>query len=195
MKDLILIALESEAPEMAEWSNVFFTGVGKVNAAIKASALIQEHKPSRVWNFGTAGGINPDCKDLVEVSNFVQRDMRCCELGFEIGLTPFEDFRTISFDNPEEGYTCSTGDNFVDNPNLEIPADVVDMEAYAIAKACQYHGVEFKCFKYISDSADENANKEWHETVAYGEPRYIAVWKTHIKNLDDYDTQLQLDMD
>ena len=195
MKDLILIALESEAPKMKEWENVFFTGVGKVNAAIRASALIQEHRPSRVWNFGTAGGINSDCKQLVEVSNFVQRDMRCCELGFEIGLTPFEDVRTISFDDPNEGYTCSTGDNFVDNPNLEIPADIVDMEAYAIAKACQYHGVEFKCFKYISDSADENANKEWHETVANGEPHYINVWDTHTSNLNDYDTQLQLDMD
>ena len=195
MKDLILIALESEAPKMKEWENVFFTGVGKVNAAIRASALIQEHSPSRVWNFGTAGGINSDCKQLVEVSNFVQRDMRCCELGFEIGLTPFEDVRTISFDDPNEGYTCSTGDNFVDNPNLEIPADIVDMEAYAIAKACQYHGVEFKCFKYISDSADENANKEWHETVANGEPHYINVWDTHTSNLNDYDTQLQLDMD
>ena len=53
----------------------------------------------------------------------------------------------------------------------------------------------FKCFKYISDSADENANKEWHETVANGEPHYINVWDTHTSNLNDYDTQLQLDMD
>lgn len=176
MKDLILIALESEAPTMAEWDNVFFTGVGKVNAAIRASALIQEHNPSRVWNFGTAGGINSNCKDLVEVSNFVQRDMRCCELGFDLGMTPFEDYIAIHFNDPDEGYTCSTGDNFVDNPDLEIPADLVDMEAYAIAKACQYHGVDFKCFKYISDSADENANKEWHETVSNGEPYYIQVY-------------------
>jgi adenosylhomocysteine nucleosidase len=195
MKDLILIALKSEAPEMQSWDNVFFTGVGKVNAAIRASALIQEHSPTTVWNFGTAGGINTACKDLVEVSNFVQRDMRCCELGFDLGMTPFEDYIAINFNDPDEGYTCSTGDNFVDNPDLELPADIVDMEAYAIAKACQYHGVEFKCFKYISDSADENANKEWHETVANGEPHYINVWDTHTSNLNDYDTQLQLDMD
>ena len=181
MKDLILIALECEAPEMQSWDNVFFTGVGKVNAAIRASALITEHKPTRVWNFGTAGGINPACKDLVEVSNFVQRDMQCCELGFDLGMTPFEDYVTISFDNPDEGLTCSTGDNFVDNPYLELPADVVDMEAYAIAKACQYHGAEFKCFKYISDSADENANSEWHETVANGEHLYIDKYLSFCK--------------
>jgi adenosylhomocysteine nucleosidase len=49
------------------------------------------------------------------------------------------------------------------------------MEAYAIAKACQYHNVNFKCFKYISDSADENASKEWKETVADGEPYYMEI--------------------
>ena len=58
---------------------------------------------------------------------------------------------------------------------LDIVADVVDMEAYAIAKACQYHNVNFKCFKYISDSANENASKEWHETVADGEPHYMEI--------------------
>jgi len=168
--NIIFIALRQEAPNMQDWDNVFFTGVGKVNAAITASALIQQLQPKTVWNFGTAGGINPDCQGLVEIKNFVQRDMKCCEFGFEVGQTPFEDGKQISFG---EGFICSTGDNFVSDPNLEIPADVVDMEAYAIAKACQYHGVDFKCFKYISDSADENASKEWHETVANGEPFYI----------------------
>ena len=157
--DIILIALEAESPQMQSWGNVFFTGVGKVNASIAASSLIERHSPQRVWNFGTAGGINPTCKDLVEISNFIQRDMRCCELGFDLGMTPFEDYVTISFDNPDDGLTCSTGDNFVDNPDLEMPADVVDMEAYA-----------------ISDSADENANAEWHETVANGEQFYMEEY-------------------
>lgn len=168
--NIILIALRQEAPNMQDWDNVFFTGVGKVNAAITASFLIQKLQPKTVWNFGTAGGINPDCHRLVEIKNFVQRDMMCCEVGFDLGQTPFEEGVVLSIG---EGYTCSTGDNFVSDPNLAIPADVVDMEAYAIAKACQYHGVDFRCFKYISDSADENANNEWHETVADGEPFYI----------------------
>ena len=45
MKDLILIALESEAPTMAKWDNVFFTGVGKINAALTAARLIEKHNP------------------------------------------------------------------------------------------------------------------------------------------------------
>ena len=173
MKDVIIIALPAEAPTMKSWDNVFFTGVGKVNAAITASAVIQKYKPERVWNFGTAGGITVH-SGLHEIKNFVQRDIMCCEMGFNPGQTPFEEGVVLSIG---EGMTCSTGDNFVSDPNLEIPADVVDMEAYAVAKACQFHNVEFKCYKYISDTADENANTEWHETVANGEPHYIKVYE------------------
>lgn len=173
MKDVIIIALPAEAPTMKNWDNVFFTGVGKVNAAITASAVIQKYKPERVWNFGTAGGITVH-SGLHEIKNFVQRDIMCCEMGFNPGQTPFEEDVVLSIG---DGMTCSTGDNFVSDPNLEIPADVVDMEAYAIAKACQFHNVEFKCYKYISDTADENANTEWHETVANGEPHYISIYE------------------
>ena len=69
---------------------------------------------------------------------------------------------------------CSTGDNFVTDVNkLDLIADVVDMEAYAIAKACKQADVNFRCFKYVSDNADENANTDWHDTVADGEEHYI----------------------
>lgn len=173
MKNIIIIALPAEAPNMKSWGNVFFTGVGKVNAAITASAVIQKYKPDTVWNFGTAGGITVH-SGLHEIKNFVQRDMMCCEMGFNAGQTPFEDEVVLSLG---EGLTCSTGDNFVSDPNLVIPADVVDMEAYAIAKACQFHDVNFRCFKYISDSADENANTEWHQTVANGEVYYMDMYE------------------
>ena len=46
--------------------------------------------------------------------------------------------------------------------------DVVDMEAYAIAKVCKLEGIEFKCFKYISDNADENATSDWIENCKKG---------------------------
>tara|TARA_R110000803_G_scaffold175299_1_gene237834 strand:+ start:868 stop:987 length:120 start_codon:yes stop_codon:yes gene_type:complete len=35
VKDIIIMALEAEAPNMAKWENVFFTGVGKVNTLIE----------------------------------------------------------------------------------------------------------------------------------------------------------------
>ena len=174
MKDLILIALKNEAPSMAKWDNVFFTGVGKINAAMTASKLIERYQPRTVWNFGTAGGIKLDhgCYEMV---NFVERDKGKCPEALEVMLP--KDPITISFG---VGYTCSTGDNFVTDPNLEHPAHVVDMEAFAIAKACQDANVEFKCYKYVSDSADESADTSWVENVAKGEEHFINIYSDKI---------------
>ena len=173
MKDLILIALEHEAPNMAKWDNVFFTGVGKINSALTAARLIQKFKPIRVWNFGTAGGIvlKEGCHEMV---NFVERDKGKCPEAIEMMLP--KDPITIS---NGIGYTCSTGDNFVTDPNLEIPAHVVDMEAFAIAKACKQRGIDFKCFKYVSDNADNDADTSWLDNVAKGEEHFLRVYKEY----------------
>ena len=57
MNDLILLAIPEEAPDLAHMPNVFFTGVGKVNAALTVATLIERYQPTRIFNFGTAGGI------------------------------------------------------------------------------------------------------------------------------------------
>jgi adenosylhomocysteine nucleosidase len=170
MKDIILIALQAEAPEMSEWDNVFFTGVGKINAALTAATLIEKYKPQRVWNFGTCGGITLD-KGLHEIKNFVERDRSSCPISLEAVVKP--EANLISFG---EGYTCSTGDDFVMDPNLSIPADVVEMEAYAIAKACKRAGVEFRCYKYVSDGANEDSADDWVQSVHEGEQYYIEAY-------------------
>ena len=171
MRDIILIALEQEAPIMASWDNVFFTGVGKVNAALTAAKLIERHNPRTVWNFGTAGGITLD-QGLFEMKNFVERDKGKCPPAIEVMLP--KDPNTISMGI---GHTCSTGDNFVTDPDLEIPAHVVDMEAFAIAKACINQHVEFKCYKFVSDSADNGADTDWLENVSKGELHFIEMFQ------------------
>ena len=123
MKTIVLLALHDEAPELANLPFVFYTGVGKVNAAARAATLIERHKPKHVVNFGTAGGITQPT-GFYEATRFVQRDMRCEGLGFSAGQTPYEAMAAVEFG---AGLTCSTGDNFVEDPKLAIPADLVDM--------------------------------------------------------------------
>jgi len=171
--DLILIALKEEAPDMAFSKKVFFTGVGKVNAAMTAAELIVKHQPDRVINFGTVGGITVK-SGFHQVTKFVQRDMMCCELGSKPGQTPFEDGVVLDFG---EGLTCSTGDNFVTDSNLLIPADVVDMEAYAIAKACKKRDVEFLCYKFVSDGANNDSLNDWQSMVSQGQLHYLNKLK------------------
>ena len=159
MKDIIIMALEHEAPKMAKWENVFFSGVGKVNAALTAGKLIERFQPRTVWNFGTAGGIKLGT-GLHEMKNFVERDKGKCPESIELVLPT--DPQVISYGI---GFTCSTGDNFVTDPNLEIPAHVVDMEAYALALVCERMNIPFRCFKFISDSGNI---KEWEQNVNKG---------------------------
>ena len=45
---------------------------------------------------------------------------------------------------------CGTGDTFA-TARSKIDCDIVDMEAYAIAKFVKKYEVEFLCYKYISD--------------------------------------------
>ena len=171
MKTVILIALPSEAPGLLHMMNVFYTGVGKVNAALTAAQVIERYQPDRVINIGTAGGITAG-PGLHECTRFVQRDILCHALGCLEGQTPFED--EIILSTGTHGLTCSTGDNFVMNPKLSIPADIVDMEAYAIAKACIRNKIEFRCFKYITDQADDRAHDSWKESVSQGEKFFIS---------------------
>lgn len=187
MKNIIIMALEAEAPNMAKWENVFFTGVGKVNAAITTAKLLERYPDvENVFNFGTAGSIAPNLSGVHKMGNFVQRDMLCCPFGIPEGQTPFETYTKLVFD--WEALTCSTGDNFVTDSNISIPADVVDMEAYAIAKAvlvadCERGDtdeadfIKFHCYKYISDEADKSSKDDWHNNVADGEEHYIKIYK------------------
>jgi adenosylhomocysteine nucleosidase len=173
MNDIILIAIREEAPDLAHMMNLFYTGVGKVNAAMTASEIIAKYRPQRIINFGTAGGITVT-PGFYQCTQFVQRDMTCEALGCVPGQTPFE--TDLHLGN-SSGLTCSTGDNFVMNPELAIPADVVDMEAYAIAKVCKKYKVEFECWKYISDQANQEAHNDWTQSVAQGQPYYISKLK------------------
>jgi adenosylhomocysteine nucleosidase len=60
-----------------------------------------------------------------------------------------------------------------------INADLVDMEAFAIAKACQVANVEFICYKYISDMADDNAADHFVDHVHKGEEHYIEILREY----------------
>ena len=168
---LILVAVEEELsltdlPDL----QIHYTGVGKINAAIKTLEIIKDHSPAQIINYGTAGSLNEKLKGLVEVTQFFQRDMDASPLGFKIGQTPFDNVQEINFGTG--GYSCGTGDSFV-TQTPKLKTDLVDMEAYAIAKICYLNGIKFRCFKYISDNADVGANDDWIKNVSMGKKLFI----------------------
>jgi adenosylhomocysteine nucleosidase len=143
MDKLYLAAMKEETVGLDYFNH---TGVGKINATYNSLKLISIHKPKLIINYGTAGAINNNIKGIIECTKFYQRDMDVRGLNFELGETPYDKIKEII--TSDSGYSCGSGDSFV-NKKIDMNVDVVDMEAYAIAKVCKLENIEFKCFKYI----------------------------------------------
>jgi adenosylhomocysteine nucleosidase len=171
MKKIVLfVALESELPieNLPENVEVYYTGVGKVNAAIKATSVlsVKDPKSTFVINYGSAGSkvLNKNC--LYRCTTFEQADMDARPLAETIGETPYdkEFYQNISsvivFKKEDVGndYLCSTADKFQENPT----AHLVDMESYSIAKVCKIFGFDFVAYKFVSDDGNSEEWKKNH---------------------------------
>ena len=163
MNKLFVAALKEETVGL----NYFYhVGVGKINATYNLIKLIHKHKPLKIINYGTAGSLKKELSGIVECTKFYQRDMDVRGLlDLKLGQTPFDNINEIV--NSEEGYSCGSGDSFV-NKKIEMDVDLVDMEAYALAKVCKLEGIDFRCFKYITDNANGNAPSDWIDNCKKG---------------------------
>ena len=182
MNIMIISALREEVRGLNE--SVMFTGVGKINATKKLERQFGKSSfrlPDLVINYGTAGKTTESLSvgNLYEVGKFVQRDMMVTELGFKEYETPFDD--TYIIENGRSDLTCGTGDSFWTPKNKEI-FEIVDMEAYALAKVCQDYGVEFRCFKFISDGGNPD---EWKENVSKGS----VLFANKLKQIREEETE------
>ena len=134
----------------------------------------------RVINFGTAGSRRHAAGRLIECRRFVQRDMDVTGLGVAAGVTPFEDIPAeLTFPGafPElPSGTCGSGDSFVMN-DVAPHCDVVDMEAYALAKVCWIERAEFVAVKYVSDGADAAAGADWQGSLHRAADEFLQLYR------------------
>jgi adenosylhomocysteine nucleosidase len=177
---LIVCALEIETQgKLNDYDpDVIYTGVGKVNATYELTTYLDsfgEHMPYKtVINYGTAGSRKIKKGQLVDCTKFVQRDMDVTGLGFMRGETPYEMDPPITLQSPTDVFnpigrnaTCGSGDSFVEDRS-QLYGEVVDMEAYALAKVCYLKDVAFISFKYITDGADEQSHEDWEDNCSDG---------------------------
>ena len=180
---LIVCALEIETQGQLEDYDILYTGVGKVNATFKltkrlSGEVVSGFAPKLVINYGTAGSRKIKKKTLVDCTKFVQRDMDVTGLGFMRGETPFEDepplmldFGITEYNNIRRRATCGSGDSFVED-RTQYYGEVVDMEAYALAKVCYLRDIPFVSFKYISDDGNPD---DWKNFMAEGSKKFKEV--------------------
>jgi adenosylhomocysteine nucleosidase len=172
---ILFVALESELPKNAVpyEVDVYYTGVGKVNAAIKSTQVLSQarnyDRDVLVVNYGSAGSNTLPVGTLVECKQFIQQDM---DTPFgEKYSTPFDEIlhsqlkeSVLTFG---DGELCRTQDKFEMNPN-----GVFDMEAYSIAKVCKLNRFDFVSYKYISDSG---ASDDWNVNHSKGINKFLDV--------------------
>ena len=187
-KPLIVCALKMETQHQIDDYEVLYTGVGKVNATHKLTQKFGKFGSyipyNMVINYGTAGSRKYQQGELVDCTKFVQRDMDVTGLGFIKYQTPFEDDIPIQLDCGHVNFnhigkkaSCGSADNFVKGDKQY--GDVVDMEAYALAKVCWFYNIPFISFKYITDGADGDADIDWEENVTNG----IMIFKRKVLDL------------
>ncbi len=181
------MALAQEGRSVFEQAGipVLYTGLGKVNAALVLARHLSEmrskgHVLPMVVNFGSAGSRKFNAGELVACTRFVQRDMDVSALGFAHGVTPFEELHPVlQFPNvfPElPTATCGTGDSF-ETGAPKVFCDVVDMEAYALAKVCRLEGAQFACAKFISDGADHAAAQDWQDNAHKAAEEFLRPYR------------------
>ncbi|SIP93647.1 adenosylhomocysteine nucleosidase [Rhizobium sp. RU33A] len=148
------------------------TGVGPVEAAVvltKELARLSSHDdlPNLVVSLGSAGSATLEQAEIYQVSAVSYRDMDASAFGFEKGKTPFLDL-PVSVELPLRipgipTATLSTGANVVSGAAYQsIDAEMVDMETFAILRACQSFGIPLIGLRGISDGRhDVNHIDDW----------------------------------
>jgi adenosylhomocysteine nucleosidase len=179
------LPIESQGRFEAEGVPVLFTGIGKVNAAHRLTRALAQARAEGgaplVVNFGTAGSRRLAAGAIVACRRFVQRDMDVTGLGFAQHETPFEDVpRELEFPEvfPDLPHgVCGSGDRF-EHAAQAPDFDVVDMEAYALAKVCHFEGVPFACVKFVTDGADASAANDWSANLPRAAEAFVSLYRT-----------------
>lgn len=161
-------------------------GIGKVNAAISAQAMIDRFQPEALINIGAAGAVAPGISlyDLVISEDVVQHDMDVTGLGYAPGIVPDQEESFFKADpglivladqaGSAEGLKThmgriASGDLFVSEEGQRqrihdtFHALCAEMEGAAIAQACWRNRVPFVILRSISDNADGNAGVSYAE--------------------------------
>lgn len=171
MSILYLMAADAEyGPHLRARITPVMIGVGPVEAAINTTRTLAAHAadlPRLVVSIGSAGSRKLDHCGIYQAISVAYRDMDASPLGFPRGETPFLGLPAVLPLEPLvmglAPATLSTGANIVSGAAYDtIAEDMVDMETYAILRACQGFGVPLLALRGISDGkADLSQLSDW----------------------------------
>jgi adenosylhomocysteine nucleosidase len=162
---LFVMAVEAEyGPHLRARFTPLLTGIGPVEAAIATGIALadlarRDALPDLVVSLGSAGSRTCALGSIHQIASVSWRDMDASRLGFAKGVTPLIDHPVdvplaTPLDLPRA--RLSTGANVVGGEEYAaIDADMVDMETFAIARACARFGVPLMGLRGVSDGPGE----------------------------------------
>lgn len=182
---LFVMAADAEyGPALSRRFKPLMTGVGPVEAALGTGIALRDLDqstglPDLVVSLGSAGSRSCTLGEVYQVASVSWRDMDASRLGFTKGVTPFIDHPVdLPLRTPLElrAMRLSTGADIVGGDEYAaINADMVDMETFAVARACQRFDVPLMGLRGISDGPGELADMlGWTQLLALLDER-LAV--------------------
>jgi adenosylhomocysteine nucleosidase len=174
---------------------LIITGMGLLSAYKSVYSNIVKHKPKYVLNLGTSASVSKSFSvgEIVHPTEFythpimqVSEDIR--SLGVSLSNVPTM-LNSIPSNCLSHFRTCSisSGDVFITDKNVHMLGDnfvdVVDMEAYAIALACEDLNTPFYCIKYVTDSVlEKNTEFDWSLQLSVASKKLTEVSKLFLQH-------------
>lgn len=166
------------------------SGIGKVNAALSTTILLNNFKPDVVINTGSAGGFlsSLNVGDVVISTEVRHHDVDVTVFGYEYGQVPGlpaafvadEKLMAVAKKAAEhvsgmqvvEGL-IATGDSFMNDPvRVEAVREkmpnlyAAEMEAAAIAQVCHAFQIPFVVIRALSDIAGKESNVSFEQFLS-----------------------------
>ena len=163
------------------------SGIGKVNAAMSTTILLQHYKPDLVINTGSAGGFDENLEvGSIVISNEVRHhDVDVTAFGYEMGQVPqmpaafqantelieLAEKAVSELENlPYAIGLIATGDSFMSDPDRvqlvrsQFPEmKAAEMEAAAVAQVCFQFDTAFVVIRALSDIAGKESSVSFDE--------------------------------
>jgi adenosylhomocysteine nucleosidase len=180
------------------------SGLGKVNAAMQASILIERWHCRALVSAGTAGGLDgAQPMQVIVGTELVQHDYGRSrghgelelyrpgdpplpeyyrdDVALRISERQRQDYQAITHDLAHVRYgRYASGDTFVNDTAtrarlIALGAVAVDMECAAVAQVAEYHGIPWLVAKGISDAASTQSHEDFLEGLAEASMRSAEI--------------------
>lgn len=163
------------------------SGIGKVNAAIATTLLLNNYKPDVVLNTGSAGGFHDSLEvGTIVISNEVRHhDVNVTAFGYELGQVPGQpaaysaDLKLVEVaraaveelgQHAHATGLIASGDTFMSDAvhvkkvKEQFPLMIAaEMEASAVAQVCHQFGTPFVVIRALSDIAGKESSVTFDE--------------------------------